>query len=97
MQQASSERRLQLAELEEIRNDAYENAKIYKQWMKAFHDNQIMRKSSTPGEKMFYSILACTYSKVSYVIDGLTPLLFTLFFNMGQLKLKTQRMMSLLS
>ncbi|KAH9698199.1 Endonuclease [Citrus sinensis] len=31
MQQASSERRLQLAELEEIRNDAYENAKIYKQ------------------------------------------------------------------
>ncbi|KAH9793150.1 hypothetical protein KPL71_004433 [Citrus sinensis] len=33
MQQASSERRLQLAELEEIRNDAYENAKIYKQRM----------------------------------------------------------------
>ncbi|KAK9205957.1 hypothetical protein WN943_016228 [Citrus x changshan-huyou] len=30
MQQASSERILQLAELEEIRNDAYENAKIYK-------------------------------------------------------------------
>ena len=30
MQQANSERRLQLAELEEIRNDAYENAKIYK-------------------------------------------------------------------
>ena len=27
MQQASSERRLQLAELEEIHNDAYENAK----------------------------------------------------------------------
>ncbi|KAH9705550.1 hypothetical protein KPL70_011918 [Citrus sinensis] len=34
MQQASSERRLQLAELEEICNDAYENAKIYKQRMK---------------------------------------------------------------
>ncbi|XP_052287336.1 uncharacterized protein LOC127898878, partial [Citrus sinensis] len=48
MQQASSERRLQLAELEEIRNDAYENAKIYKQRMKVFHDKQIMRKSFTP-------------------------------------------------
>ncbi|KAH9704471.1 hypothetical protein KPL70_011476 [Citrus sinensis] len=52
MQQASSERRLQLAELEEIRNDAYENAKIYKQRMKVFHDKQIMRKSFTPGQKV---------------------------------------------
>ncbi|KAH9658411.1 Endonuclease [Citrus sinensis] len=52
MQQASLERRLQLAELEEIRNDAYENAKIYKQQMKVFHDKQIMRKSFTPGQKV---------------------------------------------
>ena len=46
MQQASSERRLQLAKLEEIRNDAYENAKIYKQWMKIFHDKQIFHSMS---------------------------------------------------
>ncbi|KAH9670818.1 hypothetical protein KPL70_017120 [Citrus sinensis] len=52
MQQASSERRLQLVELEEIRNDAYENAKIYKQRMKVFHDKQIMRKSFTPAQKV---------------------------------------------
>ncbi|KAK9187629.1 hypothetical protein WN944_019027 [Citrus x changshan-huyou] len=52
MQQASSERRLQLAELEEIRNDAYENAKIYKQRMKDFHDKQIMRKLFTLGQKV---------------------------------------------
>ncbi|KAH9769590.1 hypothetical protein KPL71_012072 [Citrus sinensis] len=52
MKQASSERRLQLAELEEIRNDAYENAKIYKQQMKDFHDKQIMRKLFTPGQKV---------------------------------------------
>ncbi|KAH9686903.1 hypothetical protein KPL70_014565 [Citrus sinensis] len=52
MQQVSSERRLQLAELEEIRNDAYENAKIYKQRMKVFHDKKIMRKSFTPGQKV---------------------------------------------
>ena len=38
MQQASSERRLQQAELKEIRNDAYENVKIYKQRMKVFLD-----------------------------------------------------------
>ncbi|KAK9211738.1 hypothetical protein WN943_001115 [Citrus x changshan-huyou] len=35
-------------ELEEIHNDAYENAKIYKQRMKVFHDKKIMRKSFTP-------------------------------------------------
>ncbi|KAH9773330.1 hypothetical protein KPL71_013298 [Citrus sinensis] len=52
MQQVSSERRLQLAELEEIRNDAYENAKIYKQRMKVFHDKHVMRKSFTPGQKV---------------------------------------------
>ncbi|KAH9791563.1 hypothetical protein KPL71_003800 [Citrus sinensis] len=52
MQQASSERRLQLAELEEIRNNAYENAKIYKQRMKVFHDKHIMRKSFTPSQKV---------------------------------------------
>ncbi|KAH9792897.1 hypothetical protein KPL71_004332 [Citrus sinensis] len=49
MRQASSERRLQLAELKEIRNDAYENARIYKQRMKVFNDKQIMRKSFTLG------------------------------------------------
>ena len=36
MQHASSKKRLQLAELEEIRNYSYENAKIYKQRMKVF-------------------------------------------------------------
>ncbi|KAK9195455.1 hypothetical protein WN943_003576 [Citrus x changshan-huyou] len=71
MQQASSERRLQLAELEEIRNDAYENAKIYKQRMKVFHDKQIMRKSFTPGQKvlLFNSRLHLFPELVSHVED----------------------------
>ncbi|KAK9185144.1 hypothetical protein WN943_025498 [Citrus x changshan-huyou] len=71
MHQASLERRLQLAELEEIRNDAYENAKIYKQRMKVFHDKQIMRKSFTPGQKVlsFNSRLHIFPELVSYVED----------------------------
>ncbi|XP_010273508.1 PREDICTED: uncharacterized protein LOC104609021 [Nelumbo nucifera] len=36
--------KLQLQELEEIRNDAYESARIYKEKMKAFHDKLISRK-----------------------------------------------------
>ncbi|KAH9722991.1 hypothetical protein KPL70_006933 [Citrus sinensis] len=53
MQQAGSKRRLQLAELEEIMNDAYENAKIYKQRMKVFHDKHILRKVFTPVRTVF--------------------------------------------
>ena len=52
IQQAGSKRILQLAELEEIKNDAYENAKIYKQQMKFFHDKHILRKSFTPSQKV---------------------------------------------
>ena len=96
MQLASSERRLQLAELEEIRNDAYENAKIYKQRMKVFHDKQIMRKSFTPSQKvlLFNSRLHLFSGKLRSRWSG--PLLFILFFRMGQLKLRTQKMVSCL-
>ncbi|KAK9221974.1 hypothetical protein WN944_010405 [Citrus x changshan-huyou] len=71
IKQASSERRLQLAELEEIHNDAYEIAKIYKQQMKVFHDKQIMRKSFTPGQKvlLFNSRLHLFPESVSHVED----------------------------
>ena len=37
-------RKLQLQELEEIRNDAYENARIYKENTKSLHDQMITRK-----------------------------------------------------
>ena len=38
IQHGGLERRLRLTELEKIHNDAYENAKNYKQHMKIFHD-----------------------------------------------------------
>jgi len=41
-------RKLQLNELKEIRNDAYENSKNYKEKTKVFHDKAIWRKSFTP-------------------------------------------------
>ncbi|XP_063946281.1 uncharacterized protein LOC135151602 [Daucus carota subsp. sativus] len=49
---AGSHRNLQLIELDELRNDAYENAKIYKERTKAFHDKTILRKSFSPGQKV---------------------------------------------
>ena len=38
-------RKLDLNELEELRHDAYENSRIYKEKVKAFHDKNILRKT----------------------------------------------------
>ena len=50
---ASTHRKLQLIELEELRNDAYDNSRIYKAKTKAAHDRQIMRKSFEPNQKVY--------------------------------------------
>ncbi|CAN6580970.1 unnamed protein product [Malus baccata var. baccata] len=51
LEEAGSQRRLQLNELDEIRHEAYDNASIYKQKTKAFHDNMIRGKSFSIGQK----------------------------------------------
>ena len=40
---AGKERLLKIQELQELRHDAYENAAIYKEKTKAFHDRHIRR------------------------------------------------------
>ncbi|XP_020202854.1 uncharacterized protein LOC109788523, partial [Cajanus cajan] len=50
--QAGEERRLQLNELDEIRLEAYENSKFYKEKTKKFHDNLIARKDFVVGQKV---------------------------------------------
>ncbi|CAN6570909.1 unnamed protein product [Malus baccata var. baccata] len=52
LEEAGSQRRLQLNELDEIRHEAYDNASIYKQKTTAFHDNMIRGKSFSIGQKM---------------------------------------------
>ena len=45
-------RLLQLSELDEFRNEAYENARIYKEKTKAWHDKHITRKEFTAGQQV---------------------------------------------
>ena len=52
MQVAGSHRQLQLQELEELRWEAYENAKIYKEKTKIIHDKLIHRKSFKEGKRV---------------------------------------------
>nr|XP_027093819.1 uncharacterized protein LOC113714229 [Coffea arabica] len=52
LEEAGAQRKLDLQELEEIRNEAYENALIYKERSRIFHDQQISRKSFEVGQKV---------------------------------------------
>ena len=51
--QAGEHRALQLNELDELRNESYENARIYKEKMKVFHDKHISRKTFEPNQKVW--------------------------------------------
>lgn len=52
MNKAGSSHKLQLNELEEIRSEAYENAKIYKEKTKNFHDKSIIHKPFESNQKV---------------------------------------------
>ncbi|CAN6546992.1 unnamed protein product [Malus baccata var. baccata] len=52
MSVAGQHRKLQLNELDEIWNDAYESSRIYKEKSKAFHNKMISRKSFAIGQKV---------------------------------------------
>ncbi|XP_070672599.1 uncharacterized protein [Malus domestica] len=74
-------RKLQLNELEEIRHEAYENARIYKEKTKAFHDKMIRSKTFSIGQKvlLFNSHLRLFPSKLNskwigaFVITNVFP------------------------
>ncbi|XP_052171583.1 uncharacterized protein LOC127787562 [Diospyros lotus] len=52
MKKAGSQRKLQLQELEELRLEAYENSRIYKEKAKAAHDKLIAKKEFNVGNKV---------------------------------------------
>ncbi|KAM1203313.1 hypothetical protein ACFX2J_019163 [Malus domestica] len=49
---AGVHKKLQLNELEELRNEAYENARIYKDKTKAYHDKMLHTKTFSKGQKV---------------------------------------------
>ncbi|CAA0826200.1 Unknown protein [Striga hermonthica] len=52
MSASGEHRKLQIQELEEMRNGAYECTKIYKEKTKAFHDKRTSRKQFVVGHKV---------------------------------------------
>ena len=52
LKEVGEKRLLQLNELEELRNDSYENAKIYKEKTKKWHDKHLLRKEFKMGDRV---------------------------------------------
>ena len=68
-------------ELEELRNEAYDNAKIYKEKAKKWHDQRILRKEFKVGElvllynsrlRLFPGKLKSRWSR-PYTVIAVTP------------------------
>ena len=51
--EADKLRKLQMNELEELKNEAYESSRIYKEKMKTFHDKRILRKTFEVNQKVY--------------------------------------------
>ncbi|GJV76999.1 uncharacterized protein Tco_1508583 [Tanacetum coccineum] len=82
-------RKLQLQELEEIRNDAYESSQIYKEKTKAFHDKMSFRKNFCVGQKVihFHSRLKLFHGKLRSRWVG--PFVVTNVFPHGAVEIKS--------
>ena len=51
---AGTNRKMQLSEIDEWREKAYHNAKIYKESTKRWHDKRIKKNEFTPGDKVLH-------------------------------------------
>ncbi|XP_008229105.1 PREDICTED: uncharacterized protein LOC103328489 [Prunus mume] len=91
MSVAGKQRKLQLNELDEIRNDAYESSRIYKEKSKAFHDKMILRKSFVIGQKvlLFNSRLRLFPGKLRSRWVG--PFVITNIFPHGAVELQSAK------
>ena len=65
LSKAGELRRLQISKLEEIRNEAYENARITNSRTKLFHDQIITRKNFAPGDRFCCTTQGFIFSRES--------------------------------
>ncbi|XP_024195895.1 uncharacterized protein LOC112199067 [Rosa chinensis] len=91
MNAAGEQRALQLNGMEEIRNESYENAKIYKERIKRFHDKVIRQKTFKLNQKvlLYNSRLRLFPGKLKSRWMG--PFLVTKVFPHGAIEIKNLR------
>ncbi|XP_020203568.1 uncharacterized protein LOC109789107 [Cajanus cajan] len=84
------QRKLQLQQLGELRLEAYENSNIYKEKVKCFHNNHILRKEFKVGEQvlLFNSRFKLIVGKLRSRWDGL--FVITNVFTHGVVEIKKE-------
>ena len=89
MDEAGEHRKLQLQELEELRNNAYESSRIYKEKTKFFHDQTISRKQFSIGQKvlLYHSRLKLFPGKLRSKWIG--PFVVTNVFSHGAVEIQS--------
>ncbi|XP_052876329.1 uncharacterized protein LOC128282210 [Gossypium arboreum] len=90
LEPAGKARKLDIQELEEIRNDAYENARIYKDKTKMFHDKNIVQKYFSVGQRvlLYNSVLKLFPSKLRSRWQG--PFIVTKVFTNGAIEIESE-------
>ena len=89
--QAKKEKRLlQMNKLEELRNEAYDNARIYKEKTKRWHDQKILRREFKAGERvlLYNSRLKLFQRKLKSRWSGAYTVVASTLF--GAITLKTE-------
>jgi hypothetical protein len=85
---AGSQSKLQLTELEELRKDAYDSSRKYKEHMKKVHDQGILRRSFEPCQKVLL------YNSWLYLFPGklkswwTNPFIIMTVFSHGAIEIK---------
>ena len=90
IQAAGEKRSLQLNQLAEMREEAYENARIYKERTKRWHDKNILKREFLPGQKvlLYNSRLKLFPGKLRSRWSG--PFVITNVFPYGAVELKAE-------
>ncbi|CAN6445450.1 unnamed protein product [Victoria cruziana] len=88
---AGENKKLELLELEEIQNEAYESSKIAKEKIKAFHNRHIRKKTFEPGQKVWiYSSRLHLFSgKLRFRWEG--PTIVLNVYPSGAIRVKKRR------
>ncbi|XP_028798643.1 uncharacterized protein LOC114754070 [Neltuma alba] len=88
---AIMERKLQLQELEEIRIEAYESSRTYKEKSTIIHDMGILRKQFHVGDKvlLFKAMFKFKHGKLKTKWDG--PYLVTKVYPFGMVELTDEK------
>jgi hypothetical protein len=67
---ADKKRLLDLSSLDEWRNKAYENARLFKDKVKQWHDKRILKREFHVGEKFYCIGLVLDFLQENYSLNG---------------------------